>query len=347
MKIRMSIYLNGLRKQMNREVIVNDNLSLQRFSEYVIVSMNGNCKHLFQLIKNEEYGYLGPKCVVKDNYEEEMMNDLTLEDIGVEENDELMVNYDFRSDWEFIINVISVEEGYNEKEFEVISGTGQGILEDSYGVNNLKQILSLDINSQYTDFLSRRIKGLKEYLNKDFNISTINSEIEEFFEKYYERNKPKNYIMNVSLSGFEKEIKRKIAVDSSVDLDIFCECIIISTMGDLSHSYGIKINKEYLDDEEVKEQDLNYLELKEKQRLKVVYDFGDNWVFNVTVSKIVDDYGTKRCQVLSGKGYGIIDDCGGAWGLRKIFNYEDSDWGKYDIEEFDIDKINSLIDLRF
>ena len=53
MKIKMDIYLNGLKK-IKRTIQVNDNISLKTFSEYVIISMNGNCKHLYQLIVNEE-----------------------------------------------------------------------------------------------------------------------------------------------------------------------------------------------------------------------------------------------------------------------------------------------------
>ena len=47
--------------------------------------------------------------------------------------------------------------------------------------------------------------------------------------------------------------------------------------GDLSHMFGIKRSKEFLDDEVMKEQDLNYLELKQNQRLKIIYDMGDLW----------------------------------------------------------------------
>ena len=68
------------------------------FCEYVIISMNGNCKHLYQLIINDGYSYLGDECVVLDTDTEEMMENRTLECLDLATRDKLMVNYDFKSD---------------------------------------------------------------------------------------------------------------------------------------------------------------------------------------------------------------------------------------------------------
>ena len=347
MKLKMNLYLNGLKRVGERQIEVNDKLTLKKFCEYVIMSMNGNCKHLYQLVINEDYTYLCDKCYIQNIGYEEMMNDLTLEDINLQINDELMVNYDFRSDWEFILKITSIEEGYNDKEFSVITGKGVGILEDTYGINNLKNITKPKLNEFDKNWYKRVIPGYEEYLNKQFNIDTINEEIESKLETYYQKNTPKHYIMNVSLDGYTKEIKRKISVDSNINIDSFCRGIIASMKGDLYHSYGIKRGKEYLDEEIVSDQDLNYLELQEKQRLKVIYDFGDNWVFNITVSKINEGYGTeKRFKILSGKGYGIVDDCGGSYYLEDIFNGTSENFRKYDINEFDIEEIQKDVDIE-
>lgn len=37
MKIVMEVYLEGLKKEINRQIIVNENINLQDFCEYVIV----------------------------------------------------------------------------------------------------------------------------------------------------------------------------------------------------------------------------------------------------------------------------------------------------------------------
>ena len=67
-----------------------------------------------------------------------------------------------------------------------------------------------------------------------------------------------------------------------------------------------------------------------------------------TVNKIIEGYGhTRKFNVLSGKGYGIIDDCGGVGELCDIFNKINKEWGECDINDFDVDRINRKIDIFF
>lgn len=57
------------------------------------------------------------------------------------------------------------------------------------------------------------------------------------------------------------------------------------------------------------------------EKLAFLYDFGDNWEVNVTLEAILEDKelsGRELPRVLEGKGYGIIEDCGGPWGLKQI-----------------------------
>ena len=68
---------------------------------------------------------------------------------------------------------------------------------------------------------------------------------------------------------------------------------------------------------------------------------------NITISNVNEGYGyQKRFKLLSGKGYGIIDDCGGPYYLEDIFNGTSEDWEKRDINEFDIEKIQKDIDIE-
>lgn len=69
-------------------------------------------------------------------------------------------------------------------------------------------------------------------------------------------------------------------------------------------------------------------------------------MFNITVVKINEGYDSfRKFRVLSGKGFGIIDDCGGNYGLEKIFNKENTQMGDCDINDFDMKKINQNIDI--
>jgi hypothetical protein len=88
------------------------------------------------------------------------------------------------------------------------------------------------------------------------------------------------------------------------------------------------------------------------------YDFGDDWEFEVTLKKIIDkDASTADLPVvISGKGYGIIDDCGGVWGLAEIARAfekgEGEEYERYcdwlgceeiDLKTFDIDEANDIL----
>ena len=60
------------KKWQTREVA---NSGMKLFCEYIIISMNGDCKHLYQLVVNEEYSYLSSDCDIIDPGIEEMMDE--------------------------------------------------------------------------------------------------------------------------------------------------------------------------------------------------------------------------------------------------------------------------------
>ena len=90
--------------------------------------------------------------------------------------------------------------------------------------------------------------------------------------------------------------------------------------------------------------------------LVVWYDFGDDWKVMVTLEEIItdSDLSSKELpRVLDGKGYGIIEDCGGTPGLADIVEAFKSKQGKeyenyrewlsmdeFDVKAFDMDDMN-------
>lgn len=86
------------------------------------------------------------------------------------------------------------------------------------------------------------------------------------------------------------------------------------------------------------------------------YDTGDGWEFKIQVMKISEEYKDKNVTILSGKGKGIIEDCGGLWGLLQFINKtvssEMQDWylslfqedELYDINDFDLEDVNDYLD---
>ena len=334
MKVLLNVTLVVLEDKINRQILVDENIELKDLCEFIIVSMNGSKIPLYRI----EYG----KTIYYPHEIEESKNDKTLiglklSGLKINKGKSFCIEYNFDNFYYFDVVIDDFINDDNNVYFEVISGKGYGIIDDKmFGyLETLLQIRKKGYESYY-------LKSEKEFLQKDFNLDEVNNKISDYIKNREKMLKPKQYLFNVSLEGFNKEIKRKILVNNDIIIDDFCKKVIVSMNGDLSHEFDVKVGKEYLG-EYYSELELFYLNLKEKQRLKIIYDWGDNWKFNITLSKIIEGHNENDFEVISGKGYGIIDDCGGIWRLGEIFSGSDISWGEYNIEDFDLDKCNNAI----
>ena len=336
MKVLLNVTLCELEDKINRQILVDENILLTDLCEYVIVSMDGKKIPIYELEydKNVYYPY-----DIEETQNEKCLLGLTLKKLNLKKGTSFCIRYNFDNFYYFDLIVDEfIEEGNNENiDFKVISGNGYGIIDDKM-CGYLEALLTV----KRKDYDSYYLKSEKEYLQKRFDANEANERIDNYKKNKENMLLPRKYIFNVSLEGFNKEIKRKISVNSNITIDSFCKKVILSMNGDLSHPFDVKIGKEYLG-EYYSELELFYLNLSEKSRLKIIYDWGDNWQFNLTLSKIIDGTSENEFEVLSGKGYGIIDDCGGIYGLYEIFNGEDTSWGEYDINEFNLEKCNENV----
>jgi len=97
---------------------------------------------------------------------------------------------------------------------------------------------------------------------------------------------------------------------------------------------------------------------KEKQKCEYVYDFGDSWEHEIIIEKIMpDQIGDKYPKCIDGERACPPEDCGGVGGYERILEVlktgedpggedvqELKEWlGKWNPEEFDINKINKNI----
>lgn len=165
-----------------------------------------------------------------------------------------------------------------------------------------------------------------------------------------------NYKIRVSLKGFEKKIKRTFIINDDVTIDHFCQAIITSMNGYLEHLYVLKYKDKYyicneMEEDDVDEIKMNYLEiselmLKAKDKLELIYDFGDNWVFKISVSKVMPGHNEKNIELVAGIGKGIEEDCGGNWGLEDLIDGT-SHYFHYDYNDFDLNQINEQLDQRY
>jgi hypothetical protein len=76
-----------------------------------------------------------------------------------------------------------------------------------------------------------------------------------------------------------------------------------------------------VDSEDATMTKLSRLNLEAPSRIVVWYDFGDDWRVLVTFEKELDDLGLSPKElprVLEGEGFGIVEDCGGIYGLADL-----------------------------
>lgn len=258
------------------------------------------------------------------------MENKSFKSLKLKEHDYLEMSYGTKTNYNFIVEVLSFVKEETDKDFEVLSGTGFGIL-DEFPADIL-----------FEERQSKLSKYMIEYLAKKFDCKENNENVKNHKEHKIDLTKPRNYTFNVTLKGFEKEIKRKIRVNNNINLISFGEKIILSMNGGLSHDFCIKQKERYIS-EVYYDEELYNLNLSEKSKLKLIYDWGDNWNFNLTLSKIVDGYVSNDFEVLSGLGYGIVDDCGGVYFLKNILSGKDTSWGNIDINDFDLEKCNEKV----
>lgn len=333
MKVLLNATLAELEDKINRQILVDENIELKDLCEFIIVSMNGNKIpiYIMQYGTTTYYPY-----EIEESKNDKTLIGLKLSDLKINKMKSFCIDYNFDNFYYFNVEIVDFIDDDNKVYCEVLSGKGSGIIDDKM----INYLVGLTFSRKnYESYYS---KSEKEFLQKDFNLDEVNNKISDYMKNREKMLKPKQYLFNVSLEGFNKEIKRKILVNNDITIYDFCKKIIVSMNSDLSHEFGIKVGKEYLENY-YSELELFYLNLKEKQRLKIIYDWGDNWNFNITLSKITEGHSKNNFEVLSGKGYGIIDDCGGVWELEKIFNGSSTSWGKYNIENFDLDKCNNDI----
>lgn len=179
----------------------------------------------------------------------------------------------------------------------------------------------------------------------------------------------KIYQIQISLKNISPKIWRRLLIRADLPLQDFHK-VIQSSMGWWNshlHQY-IKDRKYYLEktegddfwDEMVH---VDYSELKvsdllkkENDKIGYEYDFGDGWLHDIVLEKILDsDPGVIYPQCVAGKRNCPPEDCGGPYGysnfLKSISNPRDKEYkemiewagGKFDPESFDKEAINDLL----
>lgn len=122
-----------------------------------------------------------------------------------------------------------------------------------------------------------------------------------------------------------------------------------------------EFNEDFDDGKSIDSRDVKLAEIFAKKGEKAVfnYDYGDGWKIDIKIEKIITDkeFDAKELPcIVAGEGLGIIEDCGGIWGLADIAEAYKKGSGKeydnyvewlgdekLDLTSFDIEDINCRI----
>jgi hypothetical protein len=183
------------------------------------------------------------------------------------------------------------------------------------------------------------------------------------------------YVLRVSIAGARPKIWRKLSVPENYtlgDLHTILQTAFGWNDGHL-HSFTVNAVKYGMPEEDlgvgydfgaIDENTvcLGELDLQPKQKFCYLYDFGDSWEHEITVSKIVpitaEDGDLLRPRCLEGERAGPPEDSGGIWGYLDLLeilkdpehkDYEDMhEWaGDYDPEYISIEEINTRLQQIF
>jgi hypothetical protein len=177
------------------------------------------------------------------------------------------------------------------------------------------------------------------------------------------------YQLKITLHGSKPPIWRRVIVPGHITLGRLHEVIQI-TMGWLDcHLHAFEIAGTtysgpgpygYVDDENEFEDERRHrlaeLLPREKMKFRYEYDFGDDWVHDIVVEKIMPPLaGARGIVCTGGKLCCPVEDCGGLWGhysnLRILADEkhpehaEVAEWvgRKFDPEEFDLQAVNDAL----
>ncbi|MDA1311879.1 MAG: plasmid pRiA4b ORF-3 family protein [Acidobacteria bacterium] len=172
------------------------------------------------------------------------------------------------------------------------------------------------------------------------------------------------YQIKVSLKGSRPPIWRRLLVRDTVSLQVLHELLQFTMGWTDSHlhqfvkgetCYGSPYPEmpEMLDEKRAK---LNSVLRKPKDRILYEYDFGDGWLHDVVLERVVDaDRKSKYPWLVAGKRACPPEDCGGLYGYYHLLEVladpdhpeyaEMNDWlGEgFDAEAFDLQGMNRML----
>jgi len=171
------------------------------------------------------------------------------------------------------------------------------------------------------------------------------------------------YQLKVTLRGSKPPIWRRLQVRSDITLAKLHQILQVAMGWTDSHMhqfivggtyYGVPSKELDLDVKSERTAKLDRIAPAEKSHFGYEYDFGDDWIHEVLVEKILPPAeGVHYPVCITGKRAGPPEDCGGIWGYEELLaairdpqnpeHEEMLEWvgDDFDPEAFDLDAVNA------
>ncbi len=184
-------------------------------------------------------------------------------------------------------------------------------------------------------------------------------------KKTEKTNESEIYQIKITLKGTRPPIWRRLLVPGAITLDLLHDTIQDAMGWADCHLHQFTINGQYYsipspDDwdpmEDSRDIRLDGLGMSEKSKFLYEYDFGDSWIHEIFVEKILPPDPKMVSPVcIKGKRACPPEDVGGVWGYANLVEaikdpeheeYEELlEWvgDDFDPEEFDMDLVNALL----
>lgn len=134
--------------------------------------------------------------------------------------------------------------------------------------------------------------------------------------------------LKISLAKIKPLIWRRVRINADLSLEEMSEVIntVMPWHGGHLHQFIIKDkclvmpfpDSEDESIEEYKDTKIGDLLSKESDFIKYEYDFGDNWIHNISVEKVLPEMKERRAEFIKGKNMAPPEDCGGVEGYERL-----------------------------
>ncbi|MCD7893126.1 MAG: plasmid pRiA4b ORF-3 family protein [Erysipelotrichaceae bacterium] len=125
-------------------------------------------------------------------------------------------------------------------------------------------------------------------------------------------------VIRVILAGLGRQLYREMEIPYDITLADLAYLVLSSFKADGSHLFSVNYGKNrfscrdsFYNENRADEIYLTQLYLQFNNQIDIEYDFGDEWLFKVTVKSILDHDGKFNLddsRIIKGKGYGIWED---------------------------------------